>query len=432
MSMKGNDSRLNGVYAQRQPDYYMQRIKLPAGVISAEQAVKVAQIADRFARGMIHLTTRGSMELHWLTSEDLPLVARQLELVGLNGRGACGGAVRGVVCGSLSAGANSPLEAMVRRIHCHFTGNPRFETLPKKFKIAVEADTNGSRHLIQDLALIPAADSEKEAWDVWTAGGLGREPQPAFLLAESVAAERIMPLIEVVLGLYAARTPAGKRLKHLLRDIGEKEFRSLVMAELESLPLLPYLPPLAPALLPEPAGPDHRLQAGIFTGELTGSELLGLANLAAKWADGMLLVTGDQNIVFHLPVGADLVEARQELVYAGFAGTSRRERVTLRVCPGNHECRMGLAPTRDLAAEIVALLGPQGMKQNWALSGCSNCCARPQLADAGIVVSRLVNEDGERTPRFDLYRGDGSVQFAAVVGQGLTLEELFREIAAIG
>jgi ferredoxin-nitrite reductase len=433
MSIDPQFLRLEGVYAQRQQGFYMQRIKLPAGVISAAQATRVAEVADRFARGKIHLTTRGSIELHWLAEEDLPSVARQLAAVGLNGRGACGGAVRGVVCNSLATATDPRLEGLVRKIHRYFSGNPRFEQLPKKFKIAVEADTRGGRHLVQDLTLIPSGSGgECRGYDVWTAGGLGREPQAAFLLTENVPEDKVLPLIEAVLRLYAARTAAGKRLKHLLREIGQEEFRALVMAETAVSAPLVQTPLLAEYLLPEPASPPCRLEAGVFAGELTGSELLALAAVAARWAGGIMLISGEQNIVLHLPANVDPAEAGQELVYAGFAGTSRAERVAFRVCPGAHECRAGLAATRDLAAEIVELLGPAGMKKSWALSGCHNCCTRPQLADVGIFASRLVTGEGEREPRFDLLRGDGSGSFALTTAQGLTREELLQAVAAIG
>jgi ferredoxin-nitrite reductase len=431
MSIDLQNYRIEGVYRQRQDGFFMQRIKLPGGVISAEQALQVADLAERHARGVVHLTSRGSMELHWLTPETLSLVARQLARVGLDGRGACGGAVRGVVCSSLAAAANPQLEALVRRIHRHFSGNPHFEQLPKKFKIAVEADTASGRHLIQDLALVPAA-SDAAAWDVWVAGGLGREPQPGFRLAEAVTEAQLIPLIEVVIRLYIARTPAGKRLKHLVREIGQESFRELVSADPAAAASLPAVPALAAALLPEPAGPAGRLEARIFAGELAAEALATLASLAAKWADGMLLVTGEQDIVLHLAAAADPAAAQQALAATGFAGTARGEQVAFRVCPGSHECRMGLAPTRDLAGELVALFGPGGMKMGWAISGCPNSCTQPQLADIGIVAARLVNEEGERTPRFDLYRRVATAPFAAVVGQGLSREELLQAVAAIG
>jgi len=431
-SINPQELRIEGIYQQKEENCFMQRVKLPAGVISAEQARKVAEIADRHARGKIHLTSRGSMELHWISSEELPVVARQMAAVGLLGRGACGGAVRGVVCSTLSSAGAPRLEAIVRMIHHHFTGNPRFEKLPKKFKIAVEADTASGRHLIQDLALIPVdLNAGRLAFDVWAAGGLGREPRPGFLLAREVSWERVLGLIEAVVRLYIAAAPTGKRLKYVVAEIGEEEFRSRVMADPAAAEELPAVSRLSAFLLPVAATPAHRLEVGIFAGELAASELASLADIAARYAGGVLLVTCEQNIAFHLDGSTDQGAVRAELVYAGFPGTDRRERAAFRVCPGSHECRMGLARTRDIATELIALMGPAAFKLGWAISGCPNSCVQPQLAEAGITASKLVNVEGERVPRFDLYRRTGA-GLGEKVQEQLTLAELGEQVRKIG
>jgi len=352
--------------------------------------------------------------------------------VGLISRGACGGAVRGVVCGSLSVAGAPRLEAAVRQIHRHFSGNPRFETLPKKFKIAVEADTSSGRYLIQDLSLVPVdLSAEQLSFNVWVAGGLGREPTPAFLLAQDVAQERVIGIVEAVVRVYTAHTPAGKRLKHLVREIGREEFIARVMAEPTATEELPTVPSLSSSLVPEVASPAQRIEVGVFAGELAGSELLALAEIGTKWGGGILLVTGEQNIVLHIDAKADPDLVRQELVYAGFPGTARRERAKIRVCPGSHECLVGLAPTRDIAASLVESMSPAGLKLQWAISGCHNSCAQPQLADAGVIVSRLQSgESGEKEPLFDLYRRSGP-EFGEKVAERLTLAELLAQAGAI-
>lgn len=420
--------RLEGIYPQRQKEFFMQRVKLPAGIISADQALKVAQLAGRYARGMVHLTTRGSIELHWLSEPDLPAVASQLAQVGLYNRGACGGAVRGVICGSLSAAGAPPLEALVRKIHRHFTGNPRFEKLPKKFKIGVEADTSSRRHLIQDLAFIPVPSEDgRSRYDVYAAGGLGREPTPGFLLAPGVPEDALIPLTENVLREYEANTPPPKRLKHLVREIGQEEFRRRVLGE-QALEELPTAFTLTGSLVPVPAAEEDRLEAHVFAGELQFEGLAALAEIAGKFCGGILMVTGNQTVVMHLVQGSDREEALRALAEAGFAANCAAERVVFRVCPGNHECIMGISPTREVAAAVVAELGEQALGLTWAISGCANCCAQPQLADVGIVSSRLVSDQAGRAPRFDLYRaGDGP--FAEPVQQGLTLPQL---LAAVG
>ncbi len=426
MSTQVNEYRLDGIYPQRQEGFFMQRVKLAAGIISADQARAVAAASTRFGKGTVHLTTRGSMEIHWLKEADLPEVKRSLAAVGLTSRGACGGAVRGVTCASQGAVGFPAVEAMARRIHRHFTANPRFERLPKKFKIGVEADTSGWRHLIQDVGMVlSAGDEYGTRYDLYVAGGLGREPQPGFLFEAGVSERRIIPLIEAIARVYAANTPAGKRLKHLVREIGETQFRRLVAQEpsaAEELPPVSGLPEyLAPA-----AG--YRIVAPVPAGELSSAQLTGLADFAAQWGAGFLMATADQDIAFHLPEEFNSDDAASALQRIGFSPGQ----VTFRVCPGSHNCLVGLSPTRDISRTVIAAMGKTAKGLSWALSGCPNSCTQPQLADVGIVSATLVkDENGERTPRFNLYRGDNR-GFGAVVEQSLTLDELCRKVQEIG
>ena len=426
MSTQVKEYRLDGIYRQRQEGFYMQRVKLAAGVISADQARAVAAVSTRFGKGTVHLTTRGSMEIHWLKEADLPAVKRSLAAVGLTSRGACGGAVRGVTCASQGAVGFPAVETMAKRIHQYFTANPRFERFPKKFKIGVEADDTSRRHLIQDVGLVLSArDDTGIRYDLYAAGGLGREPQPGFLFEAGVGEQRIIPLVEAIARVYSAHTPAGKRLKHLIREIGEAEFRRLVALEPTAAEELPLVSGLPDHLAPPAAA---RLVAPVPVGELSSAQLSDLADVAAQWGAGFLLVTADQDIAFHLPEGSDPDEAASALRRINFGASQ----VTFRVCPGSHQCLVGLSPTRDIASTLIEAMGPTAKGLSWALSGCPNSCTQPQLADVGIISAALVkDESGERTPRFDLYRGDKH-GFGAIVEHSLTLNELCCKVQEIG
>src|SRR5678815_585687 len=49
---------LNGVYGQRQDGVMMIRAKLPGGIVTPRQLDAIADVADRFAGGKCHVTTR--------------------------------------------------------------------------------------------------------------------------------------------------------------------------------------------------------------------------------------------------------------------------------------------------------------------------------------------------------------------------------------
>ena len=427
MSAQQADYRLDGIYHQRQNGFYMQRVKLPAGVISSVQAQAVAAIATRFGQGTLHLTTRGSIEIHWLKENDLPEIKRLLAAVGLTSRVACGGAVRGITCSSQGSAVFPELEIMARRLHRHFAGNPRFERLPKKFKIGIEADVADRRHLIQDAGLVFAGtNADGSAFDVYLGGGLGREPQAGFLYEAGVNERRIIPLLEAVARVYAAHTPTGKRVKHLVREIGEDEFRRLLSLEpsfSEELPAVTGLPE-ATVL----AAGNRRVEASFFDGMLSAQQLKDLADIAAQRASGFLMATADQNIAIHVTETSDPADTADALKRAGFELDGK----VFRVCPGSHLCRVGLTATHDIARTICTEMGPTAKSMSWALSGCPNSCTQPQLADIGVVSTSLVkDEEGNRTPRFDLHRL-GVEGLGKIVESCLTLDELCSKVREIG
>jgi sulfite reductase (ferredoxin) len=422
--------RLDGIYRQRQEGFYMQRVKLAAGVISADQALAVAAASTRFGKGTVHLTTRGSMEIHWLKEADLPAVKRTLAAVGLTSRGACGGAVRGITCGSQGAQGFPTLESLARRLHRHFTGNPRYERLPKKFKIGIESDVVGGRHLIQDVGLVLAGlDEGRARYDVWIAGGLGREPQSGFLLAEGVTEERIIPIIEAVVSVYAAHAPPPKRLKFLAKEFGEVKLRQLIESEAQYTEEVPAASGLPENLVAASAGRE-RLELPVFAGRLTAGQLEQIADAAERYADGVLMVTVDQDIDLLLLPGVDAA-AELTRLQQSTGLISDGPAPAMRVCPGSHECQMGLAATRDVARELLGHIGVRGRNQIWALSGCSNSCCQPQLADVGIIaVGLAADADGQKTPRFDVYRRNVG-GLGQKVHSGLTKDELVDTLQKI-
>ena len=422
--------RIEGVYKQNEDGQLMLRVKVPAGVLAAEQARKVADIAERFSNGTVHLTTRGSIELHWLQLGDLPEALRLLAAVGLTSRGACGGAVRGVSCSTTFSEGFAVAQVLARKIHRHFAGNPHFEGLAKKFKIGVDAGYGHSRHLIQDVGLVFVGTEEfRDLYDVWLAGGLGREPQPAFLYAERIPESQIIPLLEAVLRLYRRHAPKGKRLKFVLREMGEGTFRRLLETERAQGPAeLELADAVEKRLTALPHGPCTAVEANVFAGELATGALRSFADISERFAEGFLALTADQNVAFLPADPRQEGDARAALASAGFGGETTEEKVNFRICPGGHECRMGLSPTRDIARQVIAATGEGATSRTWAIAGCPNSCSQPQLADFGIVtVKNAPGPDGVRRPLFDFYRRQGE-GFGEKSAEQLDLEGLLKTI----
>jgi sulfite reductase (ferredoxin) len=74
----------------------MQRIKIPYGGLTPDQLDMLAQTADEYSDGVLHVTTRQDFQLHYVHIEDTPDLMRRLAAVGITTREACGNTVRNV------------------------------------------------------------------------------------------------------------------------------------------------------------------------------------------------------------------------------------------------------------------------------------------------------------------------------------------------
>src|SRR5215813_15335820 len=60
-----------GLYYQLDHTSHMQRIKIPGGMLSSAQMDVMAEVADRYGRGIAHVTTRQDIQIHWVPVEQI-------------------------------------------------------------------------------------------------------------------------------------------------------------------------------------------------------------------------------------------------------------------------------------------------------------------------------------------------------------------------
>ncbi|MBI3099859.1 MAG: nitrite/sulfite reductase [Planctomycetes bacterium] len=130
---------LNGVYSQRQDEWMMVRVKIPQGILTADQLRALAEVAERWSNGKGHVTTRQNVQFHFVKLEHAEEVLRRCAEAGLTTREACGNSVRNITtCPFAGTSAVEPFdptpyaEALTR----HLLGGPWSSSLPRKFKIA--------------------------------------------------------------------------------------------------------------------------------------------------------------------------------------------------------------------------------------------------------------------------------------------------------
>jgi dissimilatory sulfite reductase (desulfoviridin) alpha/beta subunit len=124
-----------GMIQQKQKEYFALRLHAVGGDFTTPQIRGIAEIADKFGRGRIHLSTRQGIEIHFVHQSDLETAKNELEAVGVT-MGACGPRVRIVVAcpGALTCRWGS---IDTKEIAGYLDATWFRQETPHKFKLAV-------------------------------------------------------------------------------------------------------------------------------------------------------------------------------------------------------------------------------------------------------------------------------------------------------
>jgi sulfite reductase (ferredoxin) len=403
--------------------YFMLRVRVPNGLLTAGQTQILAHAARDFGRGVVDVTVRQNLQLHWLEAERLPALFERLAAAGLTSQAACGDDPRNLTGCPLAgvdpdeyADASPWLLAANRAL----LEDQNFANLPRKFKGCVSGCRHWCSHPeINDVAFTARADG---GYDLRVGGGLSTAPHLALPLPVRLEPQQIPAVACAVAELFRVRDELRAqrhqaRLKFLFLRHGwtVERFR----AELERV-LGFGLAGAAPQPAPAAEFRDHLglrpqrqpglLSAGIsvLRGRLTAGQLEAVAEAAARWAGGEVRATAMQNL---------LVPNVRESEAAAFAGFLERNRLPLAAssfrrgvmsCTGKEFCKLAVTETKSFAAELVAELErrlpgfPLPLRVN--LNGCPNSCGQHWIADVGLQGTRVRTPAGAEDG-FDVYLG---------------------------
>ncbi len=456
----------HGVYGQRQDRVQMQRIKIPMGRLTADQLVALADIAEEYAVGVLHVTTRQDFQCHFVDINDTPNLMRRLAAVGITTREACGNVIRNVtccpdagVCGDEPFDVTPHAHAMAYFMLRHSDA----QNFGRKFKISYSGCEGHACGLgrIHDIGAVARVRDGVEGFQVLVGGGLGSLPHQAKVYSEFEPADQMLPLAQAIARVFAQfgekKNRAKARMKFLIVKQGLDEFRRLVEAErarlpqdprweaelraaVESLHDTPLKPPSDLDLSPGPA-PDlvewldrnvrPQRQPGysmvdIFLplGDITSQQARQLAELSRGFVHDTLRTTVDQNLLLQWISNADLPDLYRGLKSIGLAESGAGRLKDVVACPGTDSCKLGITSSRGLAAHLHKQFanGMSGIAHRSDLkikiSGCFNSCGQHHIADIGFFGS-VQRKKNDTAPVFQLTLGGSTRNNAESYGLAL-------------
>jgi sulfite reductase beta subunit-like hemoprotein len=450
-----------GVYAQLAHVKNMQRIKVPGGRITAEGLLAIAEVTERWARGIAHVTTRQDIQLHFLELEDTVEVQRVLADAGITTVGACSDTVRNVTASPLAGVVDDEVFDVTPHAHAisqYFLFHPHNRKLPRKFKIGLSGSRRDlAQAMINDIGLFARMTDAGRGFSVYVAGGLGSTPEIAHLWREFVPEGEMLAACDAVVRVFfrdgERKNRKKARLKFLLRKLGVAEFFRRLDEEFDrikaeegeavSMAQAGYVGEFREEEPPPPAPGGDALGDAAFArwkrtntiaqkqpgyrvvtvklplGDVSAEQVRRLAALCQQYGNGEARTTNTQNFVLRWVPEGNLVALHRALTLIGLGEPDADHITDIVSCPGGDYCSLAItksmavgarirehltpAGSRVEADDIVRAIGPFEIK----ISGCPNSCGQHHVADIGMTGLMVKGKDGVERPHYSLRVGGG-------------------------
>ena len=410
------------------PGKFMMRLRLPNGIITSNQTRTLAEIVQRYGDdGSADITTRQNLQLRGIRIEDLPDIFRRLKEVDLtsvqsgmdNVRNITGSPVAGLDADELFDTRELAVQVQDMITNCG-EGNPEFSNLPRKFNIAIAGCRDNSVHAeINDIAFVPAYTDGNIGFNVLVGGFFSAKRCAAAIPLNAWASPSdVVDLCKAILVVYRDRGPRANRQKSrlmwLIDELGVEQFRAEVEQELGRA--------LLPAAAKDEIIWDKRDHIGIYdqkqpglkyvglhvpVGRLSAADLFDLARIADVYGSSELRLTVEENVIIPNVPESRIESLVKEPLLERFAIDPAPLMRALVSCTGSKFCNFALIETKSRSVAMINELEAElsvakPIRIHW--TGCPNSCAQPQVADIGLMGTK-VRKNGKTLEGVDIYMG---------------------------
>ena len=429
------------------PGRFMVRLRLPNGVIQADQLEVLADAVDRCGtEGSADITTRQNLQLRGLLLEDMAPLMAALEAVGLTSRQSGHDNPRNITGNPLAGIDPEELldtRPLVMAIQERLLAADAPRNLPRKFNVAVGGAPD-SFLLHNDLAFLPADRDGELGFTVMVGGFFSAQRNELAVPLGLWLRPGQLPTFTLALlrhfeqhGNRVARNKS--RLMYLIDALGLEAYRQAVLEGFMALggEAFPHdglhhvhrAPRSGLGVQAQKQPGLHWLGLSVPVGRLDAAGMAELAQLARRYGSGELRFTEAQNVLIPDVASAHLEALLAEPLLQRFSpapGALEGEAVS---CTGNRYCSFALIPTKTTAQAVVAALEqrlelPHAVRTHW--TGCPNACGQPYMGEIGLMGGKA-RHGGEMVEAAKIFLG-GSMgadpQLAELHHKGVPLTQL--------
>jgi sulfite reductase (NADPH) hemoprotein beta-component len=463
---------------------FMVRLRLPGGVCTPEQWLKIDELARKHGGDMVRLTTRQTFQFHWVIKEDLKPTIQGLHDVLLDTIAACGDDARTVMATAdpEDSALHAEVVALSKQLSDHvipkthayheiwyneakiasseneepFYGR---QYMPRKFKIGFAIPPSNDIDIYtQDLGFIAiAGENGLEGFNIAIGGGMGRtdnEPDTYPRIADVIGfipKEQLIAAADAVMSVqrdYGNRKVRKRaRFKYTVDDKGLDFIIGEVEARLGS-----SLQP--PRTVRFDSNGDifgwRKTQAGswqltlfIENGRIRNIgdyRLMDGLRAIAMVHRGKFVLTPNHNVIITGIAEGERSRVEALLSEYGIPADGKQSllRLNAMACVALPTCPLAMAEAERYLPELVQKIDPLLQKHGLQdkpitirMTGCPNGCARPYVSEIAFT--------GRAPGKYNLYVGGGfhgerlNTLYRENIGEAAileTLDELFARYSA--
>lgn len=422
-----------GVYEQRKNEVYMARIRATGGVITPRQLLSVIDIAQTGGSNLLHITTRGEVQILNLDVNSVEQVLRSLQKIGLATKGGGGNTVRNIIVSEFSGiGKNEVFDATpyAMALTSVMVAEPDSYLMPRKLKIAFSSDENFIDYAgINDIGLVSQIKDGERGFRVYIGGGAGSKPSVGWLWRDFLPVSDLYALVKAVKNFFNAygnrKDKYKARLRFIFYKLGKEETFRLIDEYFEKEKTNANVDLTLNVDLNVNEN-DNNSQSSILNpqskkwhsryvtlqrqesfasvvlpitfGNIWLNDAEGVRNLkalleyVAKYGDDTVRFTPKQNIrLRNIPISA--LGELYTLIYRYVPENIEKPAILNNIvsCTGADTCRLGICLSKGLTAAITKSLADSGLDLDILqsarinISGCPNLCGQPLWSDLGFV-----------------------------------------------
>jgi len=413
------------------PEKFMLKLRIAGGFLNADQAKVIGECAKEFGQDYIDLTTRQQCELRYLRIEDLPIIIKRLEAVGIDGYQTGVDNIRSIMCDPLDDMAFDnvlPSHKTLLKLQETFLYNSKWiSTLPRKFNTAITGSlSNRCNIFCHDCGFVLAQKDGVYGYNMYIGGKVGVVGKNAdiFLANEDEVIKAFSSLTDIFKRFGFRDNRNKNRLHFLVKAVGIEAITSAIR-ENAGVDFASAGETMTKMDSNDSSQGKVQLRDGSFalhvvvpSGIFSGSDMVAISELSKKYGNEQIRFDMEQSIYILGVKDTDAILT--EPLFDKYKSLNTPYFNNLIACAGTEHCPFGVIENKNDAINMATYLDEKvplvsgKVRMYW--SACIKGCGIHGLADVGFEGCKA-KIDGQTIDGVNIYLGGKLVSNDGVEGR---------------